>query len=421
MRGLPNRLFRVLRDLRVLRVWLPGLAVFFAGALVSATPQSLSVSASLDRYSQGAHEEAIDRLDAGALSVDTFLAQLERWTTTGEIDAVELARRRTIAAAFALDAVWAKTTTRPMVFMQSLASHDVLGQPVRGRPFPPPGAVLPVVAWGCQWMSASRVPSPAERAWWLLSVAMLEDAQEWRSLLGMPRWTLPLPGGAATRRDIAEGHLTHARARFPDELHWRLAEVLANMQELVGLHAAQAVGPAARGLFFEGRYDVLRHAEQAVRGLNTGRLNDLERDLRQLAEVEALSADATARLGYLRMLRREWKDALAHFDAASVRTDADKLLNTAIDYFRGWVFERTDWPAEALAAYERAYKTVPSDQNLSSLFAAQLFLAGRREEAAQILDGLWRNPTPTDLVMAFEAGDARHAREYVRQMREALR
>jgi tetratricopeptide (TPR) repeat protein len=250
-------------------------------------------------------------------------------------------------------------------------------------------------------------------------VALLEDGSEWLTLLGTDHTGRTLPGGEVTRREIADGHLKHARLRLPGDPRWELADVRARMQDVLGLQVAAATGPPARGLFFDGRFDVLRHAEQAVRGVNTGKLNDLERDLRRLVDVEAVSADAGVQLGYLRLLRREWKDALAHFDRAAART-RDKFLTTAIDYFRGWIFERTDRPADAIAAYQRAYANAPDDQNLSSLLAAQLFLVNRRQEAAEILDAIWRT-VPSDLVLQFEGGDARFAGEYVRQMREALR
>jgi tetratricopeptide (TPR) repeat protein len=174
-------------------------------------------------------------------------------------------------------------------------------------------------------------------------------------------------------------------------------------------------------LFVEGRDDVLRHHETAARGLASGPLNEVDRRLAALASHAEIGTEAALHAGYLRMLRRDWAPALALLDRAAAPGREPETL-AIVDYFRGWVFERTDRRDESIAAYQRAYATTPNVQNLSSLLAAQLFLAGRRAEAHRILDASWRapEPRPRDLLVAFQAGDARIAGTFVRRMREAL-
>jgi tetratricopeptide (TPR) repeat protein len=385
-----------------------------------------AVEEALDRYAAGAHAQAVAALPFDRINVLELTAAADRWVSAGSIEAASRRARRRIGATFVLDAVWTGTRTAVWMFSLNLSSPDVDGQSLSKRPWPPRlsdlGAALPAVAWGCQLMSERRPADSADRPWWLLSVALLEEANEWATLVGRPQDSRrALPGGDVSMRDIAEGHLAHARALFADEPRWRLAESMARTAALVGASWGPSIGPSMRGLYFDGRTDVLRHFENSIRGLNTGRLNDLERDFLTLSKEPSVAADAWLHLGFLRMLRRDWAAALGHFDRAAAAS-TESFHRTVIDYFRGWTYERQERRDDAIAAYQRALAAAPGVQTLSSLLAAQLFLANRRAEAYEILDAGWRaTPPGRDLLVAFQAGDAYLGRTFVERMRESWR
>src|SRR3990172_5148453 len=82
-----------------------------AASLSSAArqPGPLSVREAVEWYARGDFATAVDALDTRRLTVLPFTRALDTWIAEG--DPASAARRRLVAAAFALDAVWAKTRT----------------------------------------------------------------------------------------------------------------------------------------------------------------------------------------------------------------------------------------------------------------------------------------------------------------------
>src|SRR5690606_24841179 len=95
------------------------------------------------------------------------------------------------------------------------------------------------------------------------------------------------------------------------------------------------------------------------------------------------------RIAQLRLMRRDWNATLRWLDRAEPLTD-DTIHRATIDYFRGWVFERTNREDEALTAYRAAYARMKTSPNLNTLLAAQLMRVGARAEAATVLEQFMR-------------------------------
>ena len=101
---------------------------------------------------------------------------------------------------------------------------------------------------------------------------------------------------------------------------------------------------------------------------------------------------------------------------------SERFLAAVADYFSGWALEQMGRRDDAIAAYRRALSASPHSRNVSTLLAAQLFLANERTEAYAVLDAAFKvEPEPIDLVVQFERGDGRFVSEYVARLREALR
>src|SRR6185436_8912145 len=81
----------------------------FLPAFTAAPAQSLTVSEAIALYAQGNHTGAIRDVNTQRVTVTVFTNALDTWIASG--DAATLSRRKLVAAAFALDAVWSATRT----------------------------------------------------------------------------------------------------------------------------------------------------------------------------------------------------------------------------------------------------------------------------------------------------------------------
>jgi hypothetical protein len=199
-------------------------------SIVAVSPTRDDIQRALDRYSAGHHDAAIASVDrlttAGALRVAA-----EQWIQAG--DASTRARRQRVAAAFALEAVWAATRGREVLW--DFEWKNSWTQPWDTR-VSDVRSIFPIVAWGCDVISNAKDRHPADPIWFLASVGALQDVRAHAALLeyrGMPG---PQPTwDPVVRRDLAGGHLVHAGAHAASEPRWRLAELLAQAERELGI------------------------------------------------------------------------------------------------------------------------------------------------------------------------------------------
>ena len=401
-------------------------------------PAQLSVGDALDSYARGDFQRVIDGRPFAGMDVVAVTEALERWI--GPID-----RRRATPAELAAHALREKTAARMAVDLT--ASRELtlseFAIPQDDGQTPIPGVIrfvapiaevpgshyerfnAPIVAWACARLPKSGSVEPWEPYWWLATIALLQDAGEWNVLRGNSRiqytGSVPPAWRQVVRTEAEAGHLVEATRRLGSLPQLRLADAVTLAATLTDATRRPTVGGASVSPWVWGRYDVLRELEQASSSMNRGRFEDVERALVALLPESSLEAEVALRIGQLRMLRRDWNEALRWIDRAT-RTTQDPVVLATSDYFRGWILERTSRPAEALAAYRAAHRRFDRSPNLNTLLARQLMLAGERTEAARVLESSMQEKFDhgwSDLWLLLVEGDARHAHRYARLMREA--
>ncbi len=426
--------------------WVGAVAAVGVWAIVSAVgagAQRVSVAEALDLYARGEYGRAVDAKPFDGFEVATAIAALEAWIGPADVKAstpeqrAERVRRQQVAARFAIDVTAARGLTW-MTFGTPAFDGRMLGNAflINGNPEGPERSAspafdhlnfnAPIVAWACDQLPHSGLVESWEPWWWLTSIALLQGAGEWNALQGNrgvrymdpeppPRWRL------AVREEVAHGHLKEARTRIGAHPRLRLAEAATRAAALTDAASRFTIGSGGNRPRADGRYDVIRHLENAARTINSGLFNDVEREFEALLGEPGMEGEVALRIGQLRMLRRDWDAALRWLDRASAAT-SDRIHLAAVDYFRGWIFHRTNRPADALAAYKAAHARYDTSPNLNTLLAAELMAAGQRLEAARVLERAMRdqhNHAWKDLWMLVVDGDAQRAAHYARQMREA--
>lgn len=406
----------------------------------SAASGAEAVAEALNLYARGAHAQAVDAKPLDGMNVVSVIAALDAWigpldpkTATAE-QRIAHERRGQVAARFVIDAAAFRGRTWMTVGMPMFDGQPTPtmlriqpGPDVPTWPAVPPFDWqmfnAPIVAWACARVPRTGSVEPWETGWWLASIALLQEAGEWGMLQGNQRIsysgaTAP-PWRLAVRQEVEKGHLVEARQRLGALPRLRLAEAVTKAAALTDATARFATGGGGPRL--PGRYDVPRLLEDFARTTNRGRFTELEREFEALLAEPGFDAEISLRLAQLRLMQRDWPAALRWLDRASAATDDNIWLATA-DYFRGWIYERTSRPADALASYRAAHQRYDLSPNLNTLLATQLMLAGQRTEAARVLERTMRerhDHTWLDLWVLLLEGDARRAGQYVLEMREA--
>jgi tetratricopeptide (TPR) repeat protein len=382
----------------MVRGWLALLGCGFASLLAPAASRDI-VREALDLYARGEHVAAV-ALPPATLDVDVLTGTAGLWIHEAGNEAVDA--RRTAAAAYVLEAVWAATRTADNAFSdpRDCAPHpDGPAVPISSC-----RAIPSAVAWGCAAMSGTDGHGEAAAWWWRASVGMLEDARAWAELTGTRG--RPRHPDANLARESAEGHLAHAEVALPGEPRWRLAGILAR--------AALDVRPAPWSPL---RQDVLRDRSLG----NPGGGTRTDRELAELASAVAeLAPEIELHLGYRELQRRRWQPALARL-ARVEEAASEPFLLAASGYFAGYAYERLGRPGDAIAAYRRAHAHRPRQRNLAFLLAAQLFVDNDRAEAHRVLAAaVAASPEPFDLRTLVDRGGAWLVPGYLARMREAL-
>ena len=339
-------------------------------------------------YGRGEFDNAVERLNTRGLFVRQFTRALDAWIAEGGPSLAT--RRRRVAAAFALDAAW-HVTRHP--FNTTSTNRDPWGHVV-------PSDIekwslisswsQPIVAqWIVEQLPAAAAPDDVDRTIGLAAVGFAQDGHAWNRL--------------------EHAILPRVRRVLGDDARFRLADVLSRTNSELGPLRLDSSA---------SRIGALRDDQQL--GGTEGRIAKAITAFQPLLADPALAGEAALRIGYLEMRRRQWRDALARFEAARLAS-SEPTLKAIADYFAGWVQEQQEQPDEAIIAYRRAHAITPLMRNLTTRLSALLFLRGERTEAYALLDpAINAQPAPTDLLFVFERADARFVPESLVAIRKVL-
>jgi hypothetical protein len=335
-------------------------------------PTTPHIAALLDAYAAGDADRALAATrafgDAGRLR-DAFQSEAPAWVDGGGGDP---ARRRLVAAAFALEIVHSRL--------------DPEWQSLKG-----------LIEWNCERLRKSPAPLAAERQWHLAAIALALRAADVQLLAPASQ----------------SGHLGHAAARFPSEPRIPLAEGIA-------LESRMPVR-RARNSSAAGAFVPLPPPPDGRPGMWGTTATMLVRRYAELSSVATVQAEARMRRGWRLLAGGEPKAALVSLDAARTAPD-DPFVRYLADLFRAWALEALDRAAEAEAAYRAALSTLPGAQSASLGLSALLFLKGDVDGAYAVMTTSFSaQGTHEDPWRIYALGDYRMWPSLIEQLRAAVR
>ena len=302
----------------------------------------------------------------------------------------------------------------------------------------------PLVAWSCGQVGAGPTSWSGERVWHLAAVALAQTAEDWALVVGqhLPSGK-PLPVSRnPIENERRQGHLVHARARFPDEPRLALAQAIAaetltwevgglgrdlnqrvaivageiDAAYLEGLRAGEVLAPDGSGRKLPAGKPL------AARAL--GQIEDLRRvkeQYRALIGQPAVAAEALVRLALIEFRFAEREQALEHLTHA-LALSRDPHVTYLAHLVSGTIHDRRGTYPEAIEAYRAALNVYPRAHSATALLVARLFQTGSRAEAAALADDLFAEAEPApDPWRAYRLGDQRLLPSYFNQLRMTLR
>ena len=299
-----------------------------------------------------------------------------------------------------------------------------------------------LIEWACREIRKSTPGTPGERAWFLSSIALVEEARDWAFLWRVPETVLHTEFGKRTVEEHGSDveHLAHVRARLPQEPRVMLAEILAHEQDTwrAGtLLRGPAVhrGPLGDRLFpgdYEryleglvipepqpGRPESYRSAERRAELNRLSTLKAVEQAYQKLASDETVRAEAWLRSGYV--LFRLGKNQAALERLGQVRRLApEPFLAYLSEYLSAWILEQSKQWHDAIDAYRRALAAVPRAPSSVTRLAALLFQMNLRTEADRLFSEGTSAPV-ADPIPYFFLGDARLWPQFLDDLRARLR
>ena len=277
--------------------------------------------------------------------------------------------------------------------------------------------VLPAMLNWARGVMSRRPPRSIEALWLRASIAIAE---------GLGRWTFLIEGVGQTTASgkpgaVPAAHIRFARTRFPDDAHFQIAEAIGAERSAANTpdRLSTTLSQTSTG------WDAIASQRLAAGGPRLAdRTADLERAaglLERLTSHETLGAEATMRLGYVRLRQGQLDVALGHFDRLPSLTK-----NVPVRYlghlFSAWSLGSLDRTQEAATAYRAALGFVPRAQSATSLLVALLVKSNQLAEAeAAAEEFLVADVAPIDPWRTYYTGDFAEYPRLVRQLREALR
>jgi tetratricopeptide (TPR) repeat protein len=143
--------------------------------------------------------------------------------------------------------------------------------------------------------------------------------------------------------------------------------------------------------------------------------------LADLTRVSTVAAEASLRLGFVRLRLGDNDGALSNFDRVDALTREPSIRYLA-HLFAGWTLARLGRLAEAAVAYRAALVAVPNAQSATALLMSLLVKEEQLAEAETVgTEFLARDSTPHDPWQSYFLGDAPIYWTLVLRLREAIR
>lgn len=363
--------------------------------------QAPAVTAYLDRYLAGDFDRVL--ADVGAKQdFDGLLKDLDHggaaWVDGGK--PADRPRRELAAATFALEASRLAYDTLDWKWVQRVDLIAPSGAPVLagipGQTYQPPPAIwwkIPakLLEWGCALLRREPTPSASERLWQLAAVASADRVGDFEFLIGSPFEYRGNP------QDEFE-HLNHVIKRFPTEARFALAQAVA-LEWLTWPHRWQAQ-------FRRARPNIV--APSAA----TSAFDHMSKD-------EAIGAEASLRLGSLRLRLKRHDDALTLFRHVETIT-RDPYLVYLSHYLSGQAFEDKNQVADAEREYRASLATVPRAESATLALAAILFTSDRRADATALVEASLAPNPPLDPWRGYGSADERFWPELQRRLHSEI-
>ena len=330
--------------------WLIAVVALAAGwtTLPSAQTPALSVdvTALIDIYYQGRHDEAVAKAaalpDLGPLRL-RFVQDTPGWIAA---DPANADRRRAAVAGFIVELAGAR-----------LESDW--------------GRLTDLIEWTCaRVLVAGGPPTPFERSWHMATTALAGRARERVWLLG-PFARLPHQKPRAPQKDDPPSpkHLMHALERFPDDPQFQLARVIA----WTWARDAEPIRNVRRREDNDRRLPAVPPQMEAVTALAP------------LVATPAVAAEALIRTGQIHWTVGDHSAALRAFQSAQPLATGIQL--TYLSHFlAGRALEALKREDEAIAQYQRALQIVPAAESATVALASLQFLRNDRDPAVSLID-----------------------------------
>jgi tetratricopeptide (TPR) repeat protein len=287
-------------------------------AVASLSARQAGVAPALDRYQPGV--SAVQPLPRDVLwsGAGDFRRDAIAWIAAGPL--ADQPRRRLSAATYALDLL--KDFEETLLWEETQAASTLL-------------------EWACARLRESA-PLPAERAWHIAALAVLERS---------------------STVTVLRRHLEHAESRFPDDDKWTLVRALTDE--------------------WESRE---RPRDDGTMAISSGLAARAMQHFQQAASRPSVRQEALLRWGAYESDLGRHDAALAHFNA--IGELSDPFLRYWLGLVKGRALRRANRAEEAIAAYQVAVAEFPSAQSATLGLAAALVSARRMADAAAIVNGV---------------------------------
>jgi len=362
-----------------------------AAGLGARQSRQTSVTDMLDRYAAGKFDEVLTELSALDQDFAAILNQLREqgpaWIDAGGPDGRD--KRRLVAATFAIEAarVDAWYEWKWLVLQPAMCPVQIPGErATRGDCYLPLNVLTwkappLLIEWACTLLRQDATPRPIERWWQIAAVSVAQLSEDTHFLVGDPAIGRGRGAGEIINLQDEVKHLSHATARFPDDVRLKLAEGIAR----------DRIWPVDATTAYQALGDEL-----------------------------TVGGEAMARLAILQFRLNRPADALKSLDRADAVT-RDPFILYLSAYVRGRILESQKKIDDARSAWERAVTVWPHGQAATLALSSMLFQQGRRAEAQELTGAmLAANPLPPDPWREYVHGDDRFWPQLVGKLRAEI-